>query len=74
MKKNKTSESQIKATRKWEKKNTYKATITFYKHKLPEEMFEKAKEEIRKLGMSQSEFFTTKLKELVNEKGDDKNV
>ncbi len=71
MKKNKTSESQIKACRKWEKENCYKVTVTFYKHRFPKEMFEKAKEEIRKMGISQNEFFEKKLKELVNGKEDD---
>lgn len=73
MEKNKTSASQIKAIRKWDKKNIYKVTITFYKHKFPREMFDKAKEEIKKMGISQNEFFESKLKELLNKKGDDKN-
>ncbi len=71
MVKNKVSESQKRANRKWGKDNTYKATITFYKHKFPKDMFEKAKEEIRKMGISQNEFFEIKLKELLQEKGDE---
>lgn len=64
---NKTKETHIKAVRKWEKENVYKVTITFYKKDFPKEKFEKAKEEIRKMGMSQNEFFVRKVKELIGE-------
>lgn len=68
-KNNKTSISQIKASNKWTKENTYSTTIHFYKD-FPREKFKKAQEEIRKMGMSQNEFFVRKLKELI---GDDEN-
>lgn len=68
MKSKKTTEAQYKAIRKWSNNNTYKMTITFYNHKFPKEKFEKAKEEIKKMGMSQNEFFEKKMKELI---GDD---
>lgn len=70
-KKSKLSEAQIKARNKWDSENSYKMTVTFYKNKFPKEMFEQAKEEIKKMGISQNEFFVSKLKELLKEKGDD---
>ena len=51
-------------------KNQYTTAIRFNKNTFPEEMFEKCKEEIRKMGMSQNEFFITKLKELIKDKGE----
>lgn len=70
MNKNKISEAQLRAKSKWAKENTYSTSIHFYKKDFPKEKFEKAKEEIRKMGMSQNEFYISKLKELL---GDDKN-
>lgn len=66
---NKTKESQLRANKKWRQKNQYTTAIRFNKNTFPEEMFEKCKEEIRKMGMSQNEFFITKLKELIKDKG-----
>lgn len=60
----KIKDSSKRAKRKWEEINTYKTTITFYKKKFPKEEFEKAKEEIRKMGKSLNQFLTEKLKEL----------
>lgn len=65
------TEAQKKATNKWRKENVYTKTIFFYKNDFPKEMFERAKEEIQKMGISQNEFFVSKLKELLKEKGDD---
>lgn len=67
---NKTKESQLRANKKWKQKNQYTTAIRFNKNTFPEEMFEKCKEEIRKMGMSQNEFFITKLKELIKDKGE----
>lgn len=67
---NKTKESQLRANKKWRQKNQYTTAIRFNKNTFPEEMFEKCKEEIRKMGMSQNEFFITKLKELIKDKGE----
>lgn len=67
---NKTKECQLKANKKWRQKNQYMTAIRFNKNTFPEEMFEKCKEEIRKMGMSQNEFFITKLKELIKNKGE----
>lgn len=64
------SEARKRANRKWNSENSYVKTIRFYNARFPKEMFEKAKEEIAKMGMSQNEFFEQKLKELV---GDDRN-
>lgn len=63
----KVSEAQKRANTKWRKENTYTRTITFYKNDFPKEKFEKAKEEIEKLGISQNQFFISKLKELIGE-------
>ena len=65
---NKTKECQLRATKKWRQKNQYSALILFNKNTFPKEMFEKCKEEIRKMVMSQNEFFITKLKELNKDK------
>ena len=67
---NKTKESQLRDNKKWRQKNQYTTAIRFNKNTFPEEMFEKCKEEIRKMGMSQNEFFITKLKELIKDKGE----
>ena len=67
---NKTKESQLRANKKWRQKNQYTTAIRFNKNTCPEEMFEKCKEEIRKMGMSQNEFFITKLKELIKNEGE----
>lgn len=67
---NKTKECQLRANKKWRQKNQYTTAIRFNKNTFPEEMFEKCKEEIRKMGMSQNEFFITKLKELIKDKGE----
>lgn len=67
---NKTKESQLRANKKWRQKNQYTTAIRFNKNTFPKEMFEKCKEEIRKMGMSQNEFFITKLKELIKDKGE----
>ena len=67
---NKTKESQLRANKTWRQKNPYTTAIRFNKNTFPEEMLEKCKEEIRKMGMSQNEFFITKLKELIKDKGE----
>lgn len=59
------SEAQKRANMKWRKENTYTHTITFYKGRFSKEEYEKAKEEIKKMGLSQNEFFEMKLKELI---------
>lgn len=67
MKENKTRECQLKAARKWRKENCYFKTITFYKKDFPKERFEMAKKKIKEKGMSENEFFTVKLKELIGD-------
>lgn len=61
----KTSQSQIKANKKWEKENTYKVTVTFYKNRLPKEKYEEAKKIIKAKGLSYNRFYEEKIKELL---------
>lgn len=61
------TDAQKRAKNKWRKENSYTTTITFYKNTFPKEKFEKAKEEIKKMGLSQNEFFVKKLKELIGD-------
>lgn len=61
------TDAQRRANSKWKKENTYNLTVTLYKSSFPKEKLEKAKAEIKKMGMSQNEFFVTKLKELIGE-------
>lgn len=61
----KTSQSQINAVKKWEKENTYKVTVTFYKNRLPKEKYEEAKKIIKAKGLSYNRFYEEKIKELL---------
>jgi hypothetical protein len=58
------SEAQKRAAAKWQKENTYKKTIQFYKKDVPEEIYEKAMKEIQLLYESQNKFFAEKIKEM----------
>lgn len=61
------TDAQKRAKTKWRRENSYTTTITFYKNNFPKEKFEKAKEEIKKMGLSQNEFFIKKLRELIGD-------
>lgn len=62
-----TSAAQLRATRKWEKENSYKINIQFYNSKFPKEDYERVKAKLKEMGMSKNEFIYLKFKELLGD-------
>lgn len=64
----KVSPAKIKANKKWIKNNTYTKTIVLYNKTFPKEDFEKFKLKCKEKGISQNQFLTDKMRELISEK------
>lgn len=61
------SEAQKRAIRKWEKENTYRTTVQFYKSTFPEEDYERVKAKLAEMGISKNEYILQKFKELLGD-------
>lgn len=66
----KVSPAKAKANKKWIKNNTYTKTIVLYNKTFPKEDFELFKQKCKEKGISQNQFLTNKMRELISEKGE----